>query len=113
MKQSQYNNETSANLDSFESHSTATTMEAREAELVALAYDAAEKRIREGTASAAEIVHFLKLGSTQGRYEQEALQADIELKKAKVDAIHQSEVLDNLYKEAIDSMKRYTAKSEI
>lgn len=93
-------------------HSTATTMEARENELIALAYDAAERRIREGTASAAEIVHFLKLGSSQGRYEQESIKADIELKKAKVDAIHQAETLDGLYRDAIDAIKRYTNRSE-
>lgn len=105
-------NQTDGKTIVFESQSTATTLEAREAEMIALAYDAAEKRLREGTASAAEIVHFLKLGSTEGYYERQSLQADIELKKAKVDAIHQAETLDNLYKEAIESMKRYSARSE-
>lgn len=112
MKQNTHDSASMTNVSVFESQSTATTMEAREAEMVALAYDAAERRLRDGTASAAEIVHFLKLGSSQGRYEQEALQADIQLKKAKVEAIHQSETLDKLYSEAIDAMKRYSSRSE-
>ena len=37
--------------------------ENREMQLTALAYDAAEQRLRDGTASAQEIVYFLKLGS--------------------------------------------------
>lgn len=91
-------------------NSTATTMEARENELIALAYSAAEERIRNGKASSAEIVHFLNLGSTKSRYEQESLNADIALKKAKVDAIHQTEVSDKLYKEAIEAMKKYSGR---
>jgi hypothetical protein len=102
----------SQNDSTFVSQSNATSIEAREAEMIALAYDAAERRLREGTASAAEIVHFLKLGSTTGYYEKESLRADIELKRAKVEAIHQAETLDGLYREAIESMKRYTARSE-
>lgn len=112
MKRNQNDSASSPNVESTMIHSTATTMEARENELVALAYDAAERRIREGTASAAEIVHFLKIGSSQGRYEQESIKADIELKKAKVEAIHQAESLDSVYRDAIDAIKRYTNRSE-
>lgn len=43
----------------------ATTPEARENQLIALAVDLAEKQMREGTASAQVITHYLKLGSTK------------------------------------------------
>ena len=66
-------------------------MEGRENELIALAYDAAEERIRNGTASSQEIVHFLRLGSEKERMAQEEMRADIDLKRAKVKAIDDSE----------------------
>lgn len=88
--------------------STATTMEGRENELIALAYDAAEERIRNGIASSQEIVHFLRLGSEKERMAQEALRADIALKEAKVKAIEDGEHLEKIYEDAIEAMKRYT-----
>jgi len=86
----------------------ATTMEGRENELIALAYDAVEKRIREGTASSAELVHFLKLGSSKERLEQEVLQSDRDLKQAKVSAIHAAETSDIAYQNAVEAMRRYS-----
>lgn len=47
----------------------ATTPEARENQLIALAMDEAERKIREGTASSQLICHFLKLGSEKERLE--------------------------------------------
>lgn len=88
--------------------SHATTMEGRENELIALAYDAAEKRIRSGKASSQEIVHFLRLGSTKERLEQKVLAADKALKEAKVKAIEESAHTDELYTQAIEAMKRYS-----
>ena len=89
-------------------HSSATTMEARENELIALAYDAAEERIRNGVASSQEIVHFLRLGSAKERMAQKVLEADIELKQAKVQSIQESVHSDEMYNKAIEAMKRYT-----
>ncbi len=43
----------------------ATTPEARENQLIALAVDLAEKQLMEGTASSQVITHYLKLGSTK------------------------------------------------
>ena len=92
--------------------STATTMEGRENELIALAYDAAEERIRNGTASSQEIVHFLRLGSEKERMAQEEMRADIELKRAKVKAIIDGEHLEKIYNDAIEAMKRYKGGDE-
>ena len=92
------------------STSHATTMEGRENELIALAYDAAEKRIRSGKASSLEIIHFLRLGSTKERLEQKVLAADKALKEAKVKAIEESAHTDELYTQAIEAMKRYSGR---
>lgn len=90
----------------------ATTPEGRENELVALAYDAAEERIRNGTASSQEIVHFLRLGSSTERYKKEKLKSDMELQKAKIEALEYSKNLEALFNNAIQAMQSYSGRSE-
>ena len=90
----------------------ALTPEARENQLIALAMDAAEKRILEGTASSQEIIHFLKLGSTRGRLEKVKLQRETDLLMAKKESIESAAHTDELYKNAIDAMKRYSGHAD-
>ena len=54
----------------------AISPEARDNQLIALAYNLVEKRLLEGTASSQETTHFLKLGSARERQELKALYAD-------------------------------------
>ena len=61
----------------------ATTPEARENQLIALAVDLAEKQLIEGTASSQVITHYLKLGSTKERIEREILEKQKALIEAK------------------------------
>jgi hypothetical protein len=65
----------------------ATTPEARENQLIALAVDLAEKQLSEGTASSQVISHYLKLGSTREQLEKQKLEKENELLKAKTEAI--------------------------
>lgn len=90
----------------------ATSMEARENELISLAYDAAEKRIREGTATSQEIVHFLKLGSSTDRLQKELMESEMKLKDAKIQALESAEHLEKIYSDAIDAMKRYSGHGD-
>lgn len=90
----------------------ATSMEARENELISMAYDAAEERIRNGTATSQEIVHFLKLGSSRDRLEKEMMEAEMELKQAKIQALESAEHLEKIYNDAIEAMKRYSGNSD-
>ena len=85
----------------------AGTPEERENQLIALAYDAVEERIRNGTASAAEYVHFLRAGSIKQREEMEKLQKENELLKAKTEAITAEQERSELYKQAIEAMRSY------
>ena len=57
----------------------ALTPEAREKQLVALAVDLVEKRLREGTASSQEVTQILKLGSARASLEKEMLRHQVEL----------------------------------
>lgn len=83
------------------------TQEARETQLISLAMDLAEQRLRDGTASAQEITYYLRLGSQRDRLEREMLEAKNELLLAKTDAIKAAERTEQLYAEAIKAFRIY------
>ena len=82
--------------------------EAREKQLISLAYDLAEERLREGTATSAEVVHFLKLGSLKERQELELNKKKMELMTAKTEALQSAKRVEELYGAAIQAMRRYS-----
>ena len=86
----------------------ATTAEARERQLIAQANDLAERQIRQGTASAAVITHFLKLGSTREKLERQRLENENELLRAKVDQLASAKNVEQLYAEALNAMRAYS-----
>lgn len=88
----------------------ALTPEARENQLISLAVDLAERQLLEGTASSQVITHYLKLGSTREKAEREKLQKENELLAARAEAIKSAERRDELYKEAINAMRRYSGQ---
>ena len=85
-----------------------TTPEARENQMIALAVDLAEKQLREGTASAMVVTHYLKLGTTVSRLEREKLERENELLAAKSDAIASQGRVEELYRNALDAMRSYS-----
>ena len=86
----------------------ATSPEARENQLISLAYDLVEQRLRDGTATSQETVHFLKLGSTKERVEKEILERQKELITAKTEMLQSAKNVEQLYKNAIIAMRSYT-----
>jgi len=85
----------------------ATTPEARENQLIALAVDLAEKQLMEGTASSQVITHYLKLGSTKERIEKEILEKQKDLIEAKTDALKSAKRMEELYANAIAAFQVY------
>lgn len=83
------------------------TAEARENQLISLAVDLAEKQLREGTASAQVISHYIKMGSTKERLEKEILEKQKDLLVAKTEAIQSTKEIEALYANAIEAMKSY------
>lgn len=75
--------------------------------MIALAVDLAEKQLREGTASAQVITHYLKLGSTRERIEKEIMREQKKLLEAKTDAIQSAQRVEELYSNAIAAMQSY------
>ena len=91
----------------------ATTPEARENQMVNLAVDLAEKQMREGTASSQVISHYLKLGSTREKLEQERLARENNLLAAKADSIASAQKVEELYKSALGAMREYQGQDPI
>lgn len=85
----------------------ATTPEGRENQLVSDAIDLAEQQIRAGTASSQVITHFLKLGSTRERLEQQRLEHENELTRVKIEALESQKRVEELYAEALMAMRSY------
>lgn len=98
--------------DSFTAPPPATTPEGRESQLVALAVNLAEKQMREGTASAQVITHYLKLGSTREQLEQQRLENENLLLRAKVEHIESGKKIEELYGQAIAAMRRYQGEEQ-
>lgn len=88
----------------------ATTPEGRENQLVSLAVDLAEKQLEDGSASAQVITHYLKLGSTREQLEQERLQRENELLKARVDQLSSAKRIEELYETALNAMRTYAGQ---
>lgn len=86
----------------------ALSPEAREKHLIALAMDAAEEQLINGTASSQVITHLLKLGTSLAELEKEKIQLENELIKAKTKSVASSEDSKKLYADAIAAFRQYS-----
>lgn len=87
-----------------------TTLEGRENQLIALATNLVEKRLTDGSASAQETTHFLKLASTREKLEQRRMEQEIELQQAKIRQLESAERVEELYSKALNAMKSYAGQ---
>lgn len=90
----------------------ALTPEGRITQLVAAAYDLAEKQLLDGTASSQVITEFLKIGSAENKLKMEKLEAENELLKAKTEKLQAEQRSEELFAEAIKAMSRYQGRDE-
>lgn len=88
----------------------ANTEKGREDQLISLAVDLAERQMVEGTASSQVITHFLKLGSSREKLEQERLRGENDLLRAKVETLASAKRIEELYSEALSAMKAYSGQ---
>lgn len=91
----------------------ALSPEARENQLVSLAVDLAEKQLRDGTASSQVITHYLKLGSTKEKIEKEILEKQKDLIEAKTQSLQSAQRIEELYKNALDAMRKYSGQGDL
>lgn len=91
----------------------ATTPEGREAQLAALAYDLAEKQLRDGTASSQVQTHFLKAMSSREALEKRRLEGEIEINRIKQEVLASEKRTEALYSKALNAMRRYSGAAPI
>lgn len=85
----------------------ARSVEGREQQMIALAMDLAERKLRDGSASNQLICHFLKLATVEAQLDRENVKGDVELKKAKVENLKSQKSTEEMYANAIESLKKY------
>lgn len=85
---------------------------AKENEMISLAMDCAEQQMRDGTASSAVIVHFLKLGTEKSKVELAKLEHETALLQAKTNALESSARNEELTAKVLDALKLYGGASD-
>ena len=90
----------------------ASSPEARENQLIALAEARAEEQLRNGTASSQVICHYLRLGSQREKLEREKLKSEVEMLVAKKEAIESAKRVEELYSEAMRAVRSYRGEGD-
>lgn len=90
----------------------AMTVEGRMSQLVNAAFDLAERRILEGTASSQELTYFLKAGSPQTQLELEKLREENKLLRAKTEALQAQVSNEALLDKALKAFRSYRGEDE-
>lgn len=90
----------------------ASSPEARENQLIALAEARAEEQLRNGTASSQVICHYLRLGSMREKLEREKLKSEVEMLIAKKEALDSAKRVEELYSEAMRAVRSYRGGSD-
>ena len=85
----------------------ATTPDGRERQLISHAVDLAERQLLDGSASAQVISHYLKLGSSRERLEQERLEEEVHHLQMKTEALASQKRVEEMYAEALNAMRAY------
>jgi len=91
----------------------ATTEDGRENQLISLAIDLAEKQLLEGSASSQVITHYLKLGSTRERLEQERLRNENQMLVTKSELMESGKRVEELYSNALEAMRAYSGQQVV
>lgn len=85
----------------------------RENQLISFAIDLAEEQLRNGTASSQVITHFLKLGSSREKLEQEVMEKNKELIDAKKDNLRSIKEGEERYRLALEAMRSYSGLTAV
>jgi hypothetical protein len=101
---------TGSTSDSVRKTRPALTPEARENQLMSLAVDLIEQRLRDGTASSQETTAILKMTMSKARIEREILEEQKKLVVAKTDSLKATQRIEELYSKALNAMRRYSGQ---
>lgn len=85
----------------------ALTVDGRFDQLIGLAVDLAEERLRDKSASNQLIAELIRYGSQKERLTREKIQMETEMLQAKADALRAQETSIRLYEDAMRAMRSY------
>ena len=86
----------------------ATSIKERQDQMISLAVDLAEEKLRNGTASSQIITHYLELATTKERLKEEMMEEQKKLITAKIGAVESHKEVEKLYSEALNAMREYS-----
>jgi hypothetical protein len=92
--------------------SPARSPDERENQLVEAATDLAENQLRDGSASAQVITHYLKLGSSRERLEQQRLKNEVLLMDMKREQMASEMRTEDMMRRALNAMRGYSGLDE-
>lgn len=84
--------------------------EIREQQLIALAYNLAEERLRNGTASAQEVTHLLKAGQLEQKLKLEGMRLENRLREVKTEQVGDQEAYMKLQQDAMRVFGGYSGQ---
>lgn len=90
----------------------ATTPEERENQLIEAAVDLAEQQLLSGEASAQVITHYLKLGSSREKLEQQRISNEVQLLETKREVMESEKRTEQLMLDALNAMRSYTGAGD-
>lgn len=80
----------------------------KENQMISLAFDLAEKKLKDGSASSQLITHFLKLATIREEMEMKRIEADLALANAKIKHMEAQETSAELYENALKAFASYS-----
>lgn len=90
----------------------ALTPEARDQQMISMAYDLVEQRFMDGTASSQETTHFLKMAAEKTRYQTELLKAQAALAIAKKETLESDRRSEAMYENVIKALRNYSGNGD-
>ena len=91
----------------------ATTIEGRNDQLIAATFDLVERRLHDGSASAQETVHFLRMGANNYRLQEEKLRHESLVLQARIEEMKTRNSGEELLKDALAAFKGYSGLEPI
>lgn len=88
------------------------SVEGREKQLINLAVNLAEEKLRNGTASSQIITAFLNMGTTRYELENEKLKSDLRVAEAKIKSMENQSDYGQLLDKALSAFKGYQGEDE-
>ena len=83
----------------------------RENQLIEAAVDLAEQQLRNGEASAQVITHYLKLGSSREKLEQQRIENEVALLETKREVMEAEKRMGDLIQDALRAMQSYSGNA--